>query len=245
MEPSAPSANAVPLRRSSLVDDIAERLKSEILAGRYAPGHRLPGERQLAEALGVTRVSLKHALVRLEQLGLIRTRHGVGSVIQDYQTSAGAELLSHLSAALGQPSDASLLEELLDARTLIISGFVRLAARRRTPKHVAELRQLLSELAAHNDKPAEVQRLEHELFRTLARGSRNRPFVFLTNSVSRAYQNNLAAYAAQFQDGKWVARALTRIVEAVEARDEDGARIATESYFREAAKRVLSARRGG
>ena len=234
-----PPRGAGPLLRSSLVDRIVERLKQDILLGHYGPGGKLAPERQLAASLGVTRVSLKHALGRLEQLGLIRTRHGVGSVVQDYESSAGAELLSHLGSVVEQGAHAPLFEEILELRTLMVGAFVRLAARRRKPKHVTELKTLIAELGAKKDDLLEVQRLENEIIRGLARASRNRPFVFLTNSVSQAYKTNLEAYRAQFTDGSWVAMRLGQIVDAVVAMDEEGARQAAETYFEQAAARLL------
>jgi GntR family transcriptional regulator, transcriptional repressor for pyruvate dehydrogenase complex len=232
--------DAGPLPRSSLVDRIVERLKEDIFRGRYGPGRKLLPERELAATLGVTRVSLKHALGRLEQLGLIRTRHGVGSVVQDYESSAGAELLAHLGSAVEAGAHPPLLEELLEVRTLMVGAFVRLAARRRKPKHVTELQTLIAEIGAKKDDIAEVQRLENEIIRVLARASHNRPFVFLTNSVSQAYKTNLEAYRPQFTDGTWVAMRLGQIVDAVVGMDEEGARRAAEMYFEQAARRVLS-----
>jgi DNA-binding FadR family transcriptional regulator len=241
----ASPARPDPLRRASLVDRIVDHLKADIVAGRYEVRRPLPAERELAVTLGVTRASLKHALVRLEQLGLIRTRHGVGSIVQDYQQTGSAELLSELGSAIAGERDATLLPELLEARTLFAGAFVRLAARRRKPKHLRELRALLAELGEKKQELGEAQRLENEIVRTLARASQNRPFVFLTNSISRAYHANLAVYESQFSDVDWVLRELGRVVDAVEAGDEAAAQRAVESYFEEAGRRVVSSRARG
>jgi DNA-binding FadR family transcriptional regulator len=55
----------------------------------------------LAAAYGVTRTSLKHALVRLVQAGLLETRHGVGTRARDYARHAGPDLLPMLVAHAG------------------------------------------------------------------------------------------------------------------------------------------------
>ena len=234
-----------PLRRASLVDRIVDHLKGDIVAGRYEVRSPLPPERELAATLGVTRASLKHALVRLEQLGLIRTRHGVGSIVQDYNKTGSAELLSELGSAIAGERDPTLLPELLEARTLFAGAFVRLAARRRKPKHLRELKALYRELGDKQGDLREAQRIENEIVRTLARASQNRPFVFLTNSISRAYHANLAAYESQFADVQWVMHALGRVLEAVERGDEAAAQRAVEAYFEEAGRRVISGRARG
>ena len=54
----------------SLIDD-----------GTYQPGERLPSEIDLAAQLGISRPTLREALLRLEQQGVISRRHGVGTFI--------------------------------------------------------------------------------------------------------------------------------------------------------------------
>src|SRR5262245_19050028 len=119
------------IRRPSLVDEIVSRVRGEILQGRWAAGQTLPPEREVAERWGVTRTSLKHALVRLEEVGLVRTKHGVGTVVQDVAEEGGADLLKYLVEPGEKPSGL-LLREVLEARILIAGDFARLAARRRT-----------------------------------------------------------------------------------------------------------------
>lgn len=57
-------------------DAIADALRSEILRGTYAPGDRLPAERDLAARLGANRGAVREALRKLEQQGLVVIRRG-------------------------------------------------------------------------------------------------------------------------------------------------------------------------
>src|SRR5262245_63640403 len=68
-----------PGRRS---DRIADSLRADILRGRYRPGERLPAERELATRLTVNRGSVREALKKLEQLGLVEIRRGDGAVVR-------------------------------------------------------------------------------------------------------------------------------------------------------------------
>ena len=56
-------ATLAPVARQSVVDAVADRLRSEILSGRLRPGTRLPSERELSLALGVNRLTLRASLV--------------------------------------------------------------------------------------------------------------------------------------------------------------------------------------
>src|SRR6185369_12672749 len=60
----------------------AERIQKLIVEGAWREGDRLPGERQLADQLGVSRVSLRHALSLLETLGFIAIEPGRGAFVQ-------------------------------------------------------------------------------------------------------------------------------------------------------------------
>src|SRR5579875_2484038 len=64
-------------------EQIADHLLAEIAAGRLLPGERLPGERELAQQLGVGRASLREALGFLQLQEIIATRPGSGSYVAD------------------------------------------------------------------------------------------------------------------------------------------------------------------
>src|SRR6478736_453366 len=91
--PSETLAVLGPVARSSVVDAVADRLRNESLAGRLAPGTRLPSERELSLALGVNRLTLRAALARLEAMGLVSTRHGSGTEVVSWRERAGLEAL--------------------------------------------------------------------------------------------------------------------------------------------------------
>jgi GntR family transcriptional repressor for pyruvate dehydrogenase complex len=84
----------------------AQTLQGQILGGTYAPGAMLPGQRDLAEALGISRASLREALSMLEALGFIRSIPGKGTFVARQGGSESAAA-SALEPALGPP-DATL-----------------------------------------------------------------------------------------------------------------------------------------
>jgi DNA-binding FadR family transcriptional regulator len=66
-----------------LYRQIAERIRAAIALGDYRPGSRLPAERELAQQLGVSRPSLREALIALEVEGRIEVRTGSGIYVLD------------------------------------------------------------------------------------------------------------------------------------------------------------------
>ena len=73
--PRAPGLLA-PLEASSRADEVTDRLVTAIAIGEYLPGTRLPAERDLAAALSVGRMTVRAALARLQDRGLIETQRG-------------------------------------------------------------------------------------------------------------------------------------------------------------------------
>lgn len=69
----------------TLAHQVRERLRARILSGRFAPGSQLPSEVELARSFGVSRTSLREAVLQLEQDGLLLRRHGHGTFVRSTQ----------------------------------------------------------------------------------------------------------------------------------------------------------------
>src|SRR6266540_4712405 len=75
--------------KMALTDQAIEKIKDLIIAGEFAPGSKLPKERELAERLGLSRNSLREAVRALTLIGVLEPRQGDGT----YVTSLEPELL--------------------------------------------------------------------------------------------------------------------------------------------------------
>jgi DNA-binding FadR family transcriptional regulator len=229
-----------PLAKKGLVELVTDRLREQILSGRYRKGSTLPPERELADTLRVNRTSLKHALVKLEQLGLIAIRHGVGSVVLDPTESAGAELISHLVFREGGV-DPEMLSDLMEARTLLGGFLSRLAAERRTVDDLARLDEIIERLDDESLPPPEVQRHELEFFRAVLRATSNQIFVLLANSMFAVYRARARAFESAFEDRAHVHDSLDEIRYAIVEQDARRAEALTLVYLRDSARRFLGA----
>ncbi|MGC9668287.1 FadR/GntR family transcriptional regulator [Planosporangium sp. 12N6] len=228
-----PPPTRTPIARQGVVDALVARLRADVLAERYPPGSYLPPERDLAAGYGVTRTSLKHALVRLVEAGLLETRHGIGTRVRDFRRDGGAGLLPYLVAAgLRHRGDAGWLAEVLQARREIGALVAARAARHATGEQRARLRALVAEVRAAGSAEA-ARRAEWAAHRILAAACANRVYALLVNSLLRAYEEVPHLFAAPFADPVAVADRLARLVEAVCAGDGVAASRAAETYYAE------------
>jgi GntR family transcriptional repressor for pyruvate dehydrogenase complex len=132
--------------RSRHSDRIAAGLRDDILRGRYQPGQRLPAERELASRLSVNRGSVREALKKLEQLGLVEIRRGDGALVRHIH-EASVEVVRDL-LHLGDGLERRVLEEILDVHEMLLAGAAALAVERLSEPALARARALVAELAA-------------------------------------------------------------------------------------------------
>ncbi|MFH9010923.1 FadR/GntR family transcriptional regulator [Streptomyces sp. NPDC017943] len=220
--------------RQSVVDVLEERLRTSILDGTLAPGSLLPPERELAASYGVTRTTLKHALSRLEQAGLLRTRHGVGTRVLDFLRSGGVDLLPLL---VGQ--DGRWLSDVFEARRAIGGIIARKAASQCRTSQAVRLRAAVDAVAGASD-PAGAQLAEAEVHRELARATGNRVYLLLTNTLLNAYLPVRHVMSTPFADPAVAAERIGQVVEAVAHREVEDAGRAAEEYFRLTAQEMTA-----
>lgn len=125
---------AIKVRRLYL--QVAEQLQNLIANGTYTAGARLPAERDLAERFGVSRPTIREAMIALEISGLVEVRSGSGVYVLE-QAGGPARL---------EDSEAPGPFEILEARRLIEGETSALAAERISAEQLAELEQLLAEM---------------------------------------------------------------------------------------------------
>lgn len=162
-------------------DEIARVLRDDILRGRYAPGERLPSERDLAASTGANRGSVREALVKLEQLRLIEIRRGGGARVRPLDR-ASLDVLVHL-LGLEDPPDVVLVEQWLDVHELVVAGAVRLAVERADEQQLGEARRLLARIAGGQLRGAEVLGVMDELAELISLASRNLVLRMVRNAL--------------------------------------------------------------
>lgn len=231
-----PPSSGVPRPdRRSLDERIASSIIDAVVEGRFPPGQPLPAERDLAEDLGVNRTSLRQALARLEQIGLVATRQGSGNVVQDPATLTDPTVVRVLARHL----DPGLVAEVLELRESFGAMIGRLAAQRSDAAQRDRIAAAVDAVAGAAD-PVARRDAELAFFSELIAATGNRPLALLLRWVEAAYGLHPDSFTAAFADGDEVVAGLRRISTAISRGRPGPAEAAVEDYLRESGRRMLA-----
>ncbi len=155
------------VRPKRLYEQIAQQIEELIRDGTFPKGGRLPAERELAEQIGVSRPSIREALIALEAAGLIETRIGDGTYVRQ---DVGRKPVFPLGTS--DDMGPGTLEQ-FEARRAIECTVAEMATQRATAADIKSLRECVARMRARieaGQSPSE----EHRFFHTrLAEASRN------------------------------------------------------------------------
>jgi GntR family transcriptional regulator, transcriptional repressor for pyruvate dehydrogenase complex len=198
-------------------------LLEALLGGHYEAGEKLPTQRALAADLGVTMSSVREALKRLEQMGLLEVRHGSAMRVRDWREHGGLDVLTHLLFR-GGALDAGVLGAILEARALMLRELAGLAAERRGDEQSARLTELAERFGQTPD-PAAAAHVDFAFFTEVARAAGNLVFELILNAIRDLYFAHLGAVPVTARPAE-LAPLYLRVARAVERGDARDARAA-------------------
>jgi GntR family transcriptional repressor for pyruvate dehydrogenase complex len=233
---------AKPAETRRLYLQIADKLRALIEQPDFARNGRLPPERELAERLGVSRPTVREALVALELEGRVEIRMGSGVYVCATQGEAPSAV----------PNEDELGDSLVDnmaARSLIEGAIVASVAPFAKPKALKALRAIYDDMArevAAGQIPIGPDRAFHA---AIAQMSGNEVLIRLIASLFDERHSPLSTKLRDHfeNDGTWRA-ALgehKEILEALEARDPVQAQAAMQRHIKASLERVMAQRKQG
>lgn len=130
------------LQPKRLYKQIADLIASHIKSGEFAAGSYLPAERDLAHQLGVSRSSVREALIALEVTGLVEIRVGNGVMVLPHKGD-------HVKGVLDEEEDQDYDSpfQLIGARSLLEGEVAALAAKNATPQQIAGIEEMVTRMA--------------------------------------------------------------------------------------------------
>lgn len=219
-----------------LYRQIADQLRALIRRGEYEVGTRLPAERDLATRLGVSRPSVREALIALEVEGLVEVRPGSGIHVIAREPAASAPRL--------EPNAFGPFE-IIRARQVVEGELAALAAEHAGANQIAGLREALALMEAdiaRGDTPIRGDRLFHL---RIAEAAENGPLLRTVTELFDERNSPLFEQMGQhFENDKSWRKAIAEhraVVTAIAAHKPDVARRAMQLHLERSQARFADA----
>ena len=204
------------------------RLVEAILDGTFPANSALPGERQLAEMLGVTRSTLREALQRLAADGWLDIQHGKRTRVRDIWTEGNLNVLAQLVEHQAVMPRA-FIPQLLEVRYALAPVYTAAAVEHNAERVVRLLDDLLDNLV---DTPESFARTDWLLHHRLTILSTNPVYTLMLNSFARFYEEMARLYFS-LEDSRAESRTFyVTLRSAAEEQHAPAARALTEEVMR-------------
>jgi len=225
-------ADGAPRTRKNLAERVAGELRTWLSSGDVRAGDRLPTEHELVRRYGVSRTVVREALAGLRADGLVVARQGSGVFVAE--PALAQPTLSLLNV---KPETLAAIIETLELRAAVESEGAALAAERRSPAELANIKARQRAMAAALEAGEQAEGQDYAFHLAIAESTHNQHFVeffaFLgARAIPRAQAGGRSRnYLAKIRDEHAV------IVDAIAAGDAMGAHDAMRAHLKESQER--------
>jgi len=217
--------------RSEAIFRLAQdQIKQYIVDNHLRPGDPLPTEMVLSQQLGISRNSLREALKALETIGVVETRHGLGSFVG---RGSIEPLVAGVAFNLVQSinGDARTLRELLELREILEGELIRRVIGLHTPEQLTRLERLVEAMEAEGSDAAVAPDVDRTFHDTLYEPLDNHTITLILHAFWDVFDMVTPQLPAlphmEAQNPGWH----RAIFEAVRDRDSDAAAVAMREQF--------------
>jgi GntR family transcriptional repressor for pyruvate dehydrogenase complex len=169
------------LHRDKLYQQVADQIETLIAQESLLPGDKLPGERDMAERMGVSRTVVREAIRVLGVRGLVTVKTGCGTYVQEPSAKDAAASIERL-LKLRQTKEP--FDHIHEVRCMIEIETAGLAAQRATADEIARLQATVDGMSVHKDNLDAYIEYDHAFHEALAEATQNGLFNVLLSPIS-------------------------------------------------------------
>ena len=214
------------IQRVAVSDEVIARLKSLISRGVFLAGSKLPSERDLADALAVSRPTLRQALRALQILGVIRSRQGSGSYLADSLSDILKEPLEFALALKGVGKT-----DLFETRQALEVRLAGLAAQRRTEEDLQRMLDALAKMKKSINIADEWCVYEMRFHECIVHAARNAVMGTIMEMLSRLLVESRNRTIQLLEDYSRSYQSHENVFVAIDSRDAEAASLAMAVHF--------------
>jgi GntR family transcriptional repressor for pyruvate dehydrogenase complex len=216
-------------REQRLYERVVDKVLELISSGAWKTGYRLPPERELSEAFGVSRTVVREAVKALEARGVLESTTGSGVSVR----RADVNMVSQSLQTYMQLANRDDFEiRLNEVRRVLEVEMVALAAARRTPEQLAKLHRICQQMRMQDNTAKQMAELDFSLHVTLAEATQNELFkVLLAPLINQLREHIILTWEDFPRPVEQVFDQHEAIVSAIENGDADAARQAMVKHL--------------
>ncbi len=229
-----------PIRTKRVFEEICEQVRREMAAGSLRPGDKLPPERELALKLGVSRAAVREALRSLEIAGVVglqKGAHGGAFILKgdpDIVTRSIRDMFH-----LGRIS----LDNLTEARTLVMQTAMELVCERIRPTAVAALEKNVDRLTTlpASGQASERVAISAEFYRLISQATENTVLQVIIEALTEIVLQQVEQSNIEFFPNLIAHR--RRLVEHIAKREVDDAKREMTEHLQRLRRHLMRAER--
>lgn len=213
-----------PIRPKKLSEEIVDQIKELIARGELQPGQRIPSERELASFLGVSRPSVREAIMVLEAMGFLDSRQGGGTYVRSLAEVTMADPL----ASMVERKDPRMLHALTEVRMGLETWSAYLAAKRAEEPEIERLRELFAIMEEQAETGGWNAEIDAEFHLTITEATHNTIQIHVLNTIQELFKANIMVALSEFYSKEGYVELLINhhrdILEAIADHDPERAR---------------------
>lgn len=171
------------IQKHNVVNAVYEQIKEKLLDGSWPPGSKLPSEAELTVSFNVSRVSIRSAVQRLRDLGIVVTQQGKGSFVSKNLNQQSLlneqQPIMHLSR--------EEFHDMMVFRQTVEFKCMELAVLNATPEDITALEQALNRMLVNKDDYKKYSQADFDFHLAIAKASQNKVFYSVMNSIKDTY----------------------------------------------------------
>ncbi len=182
-----------PIRPKKISEEIVSQIKHLITTGDLKPGDRIPSERELAQMLGVSRPSVREAIMVLDAMGLLAARQGGGTYVRSLTAGALNDPLSTMVE-----ENPAMLHALVEVRMGLETWSAYLAAKRATPVEVERMRELLATMKAQATRGGWDAEVDSQFHYAITAATHNTLQMHVLNTIHSLFHKTIQVALTEF-----------------------------------------------
>jgi len=213
-----------PIRPKKLSEEIVDQIKDLISRGDLRPGQRIPSERELASFLGVSRPSVREAIMVLEAMGFLESRQGGGTYVRSLADATMADPLANMV----ERRDPRMLHALTEVRIGLETWSAYLAAKRAEEPEIERLRELYAIMVEQASSGGWDAEIDAQFHLTITAATHNTLQIHVLDTIQNLFKTTIMVALSEFYSKEGYIELLLNhhhdIMEAIATHDPERAR---------------------